>query len=798
MDVQKGCPSEKTLMDFVAECLDAAATTAVQTHLADCPRCSQIAAWIQTHWLHGEDEDQSHWPTLAVQGGLPRGSGPETVEWSILKEEGLDASILEPSAQTGALGRLGKYDLLDLLGRGGMGIVFKGFDEALCRTVAVKVLNRQFAYSSTARRRFLREARAAAGISHPNVVTIYAVDDHKDFPFLVMEYVGGGSLRDYIRRHSGLDPLEALRLAREIAAGLAAAHAHGVIHRDVKPGNILLEEGAVRVKIGDFGLARVAVDNVDLTSHAIAVGTPAYMSPEQVSGARLDARSDLFGMGCVIYAMIVGRSPFHGKHPLEMARKVAEYEVPPLESVQPGTPHFLSETVERLLKKSPDDRFQSAAEVADLLDRHLAALNQTPTDEIRALFAAGAWPRKSRRRHTAGAVVLALILVGMIALVAGSVLPWFGRGPALPGQDGSAGIADREISGGVIRVAQDGSADVRSIGEALLAPGPDTVIRVVDYETYAESLHVLGQRGLHLEGPQPSPSGDRCTLRSADSASPVLQIRDTSEVVVQDFRIEASAASAIVITGACAGVLIQRVQTRHPDDPGVSPPAIRVEASRPEGSDAPIVVCDCVLDHAPRGQCLFVVGTVARSADFQLRRTRLLGRGVQILVSAPEGRPLGRVAIEENLFLGSLERSVGEGVARPSLNGINLDLRVSGPQQDVRIHNNTFLNVRYWVGLAHSTISAPGVSVCNNLILGSDGVEGSPDRIDAAARWWRFAANFWEPYEPTSAESALGQDLWPTFATASSLSSATTPTIRSSSVRRPVRRLRRRGTAGTD
>jgi serine/threonine protein kinase len=138
-----------------------------------------------------------------------------------------------------------------------------------------------------ARRRFIREARAAAGIKHVNVITIYAVEESQNCPFLVMEYVGGCSLRDHIRRHRHLEPLEVVRLSHGIAAGLAAAHSQGVIHRDIKPSNIMLEEGGVRVKITDFGLARAAIDNVDLTSQGTMVGTAAYMSPEQVSGNTL-------------------------------------------------------------------------------------------------------------------------------------------------------------------------------------------------------------------------------------------------------------------------------------------------------------------------------------------------------------------------------------------------------------------------------------------------------------------------------------------------------------------------------
>ena len=210
----------------------------------------------------------------------------------------------------GPLRQLGKYEIQQPLGRGGMGVVWKAFDPDLRRTVAIKVLGEHLVQSPTSRRRFKREAQAAAAINHRHVLTIHSVEEDDGVPFLVMEYISGMSLKDYIARKSPLDPLEVLRIGWQIAQGLAAAHAQGVIHRDVKPANVMLDDGATRAQLTDFGLARVAFDNADLTSHDQNVGTPAYMSPESLKGERIDARSDLFSLRLPALSDAQRASPF--------------------------------------------------------------------------------------------------------------------------------------------------------------------------------------------------------------------------------------------------------------------------------------------------------------------------------------------------------------------------------------------------------------------------------------------------------------------------------------------------------
>src|SRR6516162_2388202 len=183
-----------------------------------------------------------------------------------------------------------------------MGVVLKAFDPSLHRVVAIKVLAPQLATSGVARQRFLREAKAAAAVSHDHLVTIHAVDEANGLPYLVMQYIAGPSLQQRIDKEGALEVAEILRIGMQTAEGLAAAHGHGMVHRDVKPANILLEEGVSRVKLTDFGLAR-AIDDASLTQSGVVAGTPLYMSPEQAAGEPIDHRSDLFSLGSVLYVL---------------------------------------------------------------------------------------------------------------------------------------------------------------------------------------------------------------------------------------------------------------------------------------------------------------------------------------------------------------------------------------------------------------------------------------------------------------------------------------------------------------
>lgn len=283
--------------------------------------------------------------------------------------------ILNPTDDPAMLGRLGGYEVSGVVGAGGMGVVLKAFDGPLDRTVAIKVLAPHLASSGAARQRFSREARAAAAVLHPNVIAIYGVSTDAALPFLVMPYVGGSSLQKRLDSNGALPVIDILRIAVQIASGLSAAHQQGLVHRDIKPANILLGDGVDRLVITDFGLAR-AVDDASVTRTGVIAGTPQYMSPEQARGDSVDARSDLFSLGSVMYTMCAGRVPFRAESPYGVLRRITDNVPRPIRDINPDIPQWLCSIVQRLHAKSAADRFQSAEAVAELLTQCLAHVSQ--------------------------------------------------------------------------------------------------------------------------------------------------------------------------------------------------------------------------------------------------------------------------------------------------------------------------------------------------------------------------------------------------------------------------------------
>jgi WD40 repeat protein/serine/threonine protein kinase len=289
--------------------------------------------------------------------------------------------FLEPSRRPGSLGRLKHYEILEVLGQGGFGTVLKAFDERLHRVIAIKVLTPHLAGNTAACQRFLREARAAAAVRHDNVIDIHAVED-EPVPYLVMGFIDGPTLQQKMDRIGQMPAREVLRIGAQIAAGLAAAHQQGLVHRDVKPSNILLENGVERVKLTDFGLAR-ATDDTSLTQSGIVAGTPQYMSPEQAMGEQVDQRSDLFSLGSVLYAMCTGHLPFHAGSSLALLKRVCEDTPRPVHELNSDIPLCLADDIARLHAKQPGARFQSAAEIRDRLMGSLAELQERGTASAR-------------------------------------------------------------------------------------------------------------------------------------------------------------------------------------------------------------------------------------------------------------------------------------------------------------------------------------------------------------------------------------------------------------------------------
>lgn len=282
--------------------------------------------------------------------------------------------FLAPPQRPDEIGRLGAYRVLKVLGRGGMGVVFKAEDSHLERPVALKAMLPVLASSASAKQRFFREARAAAALKHPHIVTIFQIGEDRGTAYLAMEFLEGEPLDERIKREGKLPIKEVLRIGRETALGLAAAHEKGLMHRDIKPANLWLEASPGRkaregghVKILDFGLARAMADQQHLTQTGMIVGTPSYMAPEQAMGKPVDARCDLFSLGCVLYRMATGALPFQGSDTLAILTTLATQAPTPPQELNPEVPEPLAELIVALLAKRLEERPESAQEVADVL-----------------------------------------------------------------------------------------------------------------------------------------------------------------------------------------------------------------------------------------------------------------------------------------------------------------------------------------------------------------------------------------------------------------------------------------------
>jgi serine/threonine-protein kinase len=278
----------------------------------------------------------------------------------------------------------GRYSLDRELGRGGMGIVYLARDLRLERVIAVKLLPPDRATGAAARERFVREARTAAQLSHPNIIPIHAVEEIGDFVFFVMSFVDGETLGARVRKGGPLKPHDAARILREVAWALAYAHGQNVVHRDVKPDNILLERGSGRALVADFGIARLVAPLAGASGEGELVGTPEYMSPEQASGGAVDGRSDLYSLGVVGYYALSGRLPFTAPSVAALLAQQVTKVCPPLDV--PGAPRSLVGAIERCLAKDPAQRPQSGEQLATVLGTALDARRDLPVP-LRAFLA---------------------------------------------------------------------------------------------------------------------------------------------------------------------------------------------------------------------------------------------------------------------------------------------------------------------------------------------------------------------------------------------------------------------------
>ncbi len=318
--------------------------------------------------------------------------------------------------------KLGRYEVGEKLGQGGMGSVYRAQDPALGRTIAIKTLGGAFGIPTDQRAEFLerfqREARAAGRLSHPNIVAVHdlGVDEASGTPFIVMEYVPGVSLATVLKENPVLPLAQAREIVEQVAAALDEAHRHGVVHRDITPANVFLDERG-RVKVGDFGIARL--EDSELTQTGVGLGTPGYIAPEVLRGGKADARSDLFALGVLAYGLLAGRKAFAGDTRETLAVQVLETQPPPPRNVRPEVPAAASDAVMRALAKKPADRQQSVAlflrELRGEAMPRPAGATQTVGAATRVIRPAPALP--SSRRLLA-AVILLLLLGGIAGLLA--------------------------------------------------------------------------------------------------------------------------------------------------------------------------------------------------------------------------------------------------------------------------------------------------------------------------------------------------------------------------------------------
>lgn len=358
-------------------------------HVAECAECRrklESMAGDQDWWTELKSCLSLHTGRMSARRLADTTAASHTPELSGGQESfsaDFAVDFLEPCEQAESLGRLDDIEILEVIGRGGMGIVLKGFQRELGRFVAVKVMAPHLAASGSARQRFAREARAAAAVVHPHVMAIHSVSASGRLPYMVMPFVACESLQQRLDRDGPFELKEILRIGRQVAAGLSAAHAQGLVHRDVKPANILLEKGVDRVMLTDFGLAR-AIDDASLTRTGLIAGTPQFMSPEQARGDAVDPRSDLFSLGSVLYAMCTGRPPFRAETSYGILRRITDTEPRPIREVNADIPQWLEGVVAKLHGKSPEQRFDSAVELHELLEQCLAHVQQPNTAPLPA------------------------------------------------------------------------------------------------------------------------------------------------------------------------------------------------------------------------------------------------------------------------------------------------------------------------------------------------------------------------------------------------------------------------------
>ncbi|MGB7061245.1 MAG: serine/threonine-protein kinase [Candidatus Zixiibacteriota bacterium] len=325
-----------------------------------------------------------------VQGGQSGTVGSKTGEMSGEESTGEETAKLSmtptpstpsgmsptplPGGESPSFTQFGRYKIVEAIGKGGMGMVYRGTDPMLDRPVALKTIRLDFPLSPTEtaelKDRLIQEAKAAGRLSHPNIVTIYDVGEHEGLHYIAMEYLSGYSLEDFIKKKGELNYRIVAKIIMQTCDALNYAHQHGIVHRDIKPANIMLLED-FQVKVMDFGIARL--ETTSLTKSNVALGTPQYISPEQLEGRPADKRSDIFSLGAVLYEMLTRRKPFQGENISSLMYRVLNYDPPPPSSINDKTPLMFDRVVSKAMAKNPDERYQDAEEISQTLTEFVSS-----------------------------------------------------------------------------------------------------------------------------------------------------------------------------------------------------------------------------------------------------------------------------------------------------------------------------------------------------------------------------------------------------------------------------------------
>ncbi|MBU2437952.1 MAG: serine/threonine protein kinase, partial [Acidobacteria bacterium] len=318
--------------------------------------------------------------------------------------------------------KIGKYEILEILGKGAMGIVYKAQDPDIDREVAIKTIHFEAAYEGgeeeEARTRFMREAQAAGKLSHPNIVTIYDVGREERMTYIVMQLIKGISLQGIIASKRVFSTQEVSQLFTQLCDALDYAHKYGIIHRDIKPANILIDDNG-RPFILDFGVARIGASTMTQTGKTL--GTPSYMSPEQVIGKKIDNRSDIFSLGVVLYELLTGRRPFEAENITTIIYKIINEEPPSLSDVRKDAPAGFADILDRVLAKKPEERYQTGGELVKDLKRLASPSQETYVMDIPA---AASFGKKPKSKKAVGVVVTLMSLMAVSMGVLLILSPW--------------------------------------------------------------------------------------------------------------------------------------------------------------------------------------------------------------------------------------------------------------------------------------------------------------------------------------------------------------------------------------